>query len=142
MGEYDGEERRADSWGRRDHDHTCEANQKNMKEWVADKMCIMKKEILGTTAPTKARVAIVLSVMLLMLAASLGSAWRTIAAAQDSTEIHARNTADIGHNKEDIQEGKEQRAILSSRIESMEERQIMMYGDVKKMLSIVERELE
>ena len=142
MSEYEGEERRQSFWGRREHEHTCETNQKNMKEWVADKMCLLKKDILGTTAPTKARVALVLSIMLLMLAASLGSAWRTIAAAQDSAQIHASNTAEINHNKEEIAEVKKDHAVLVNKVESMEERQILMYGDVKKMLSIVERELK
>ena len=143
MGEYEGENRRSsEEWGRRDHDNACTQNQANMKEWVKDKLCLMKKDILGSTAPTKARLAIVLSIMMLMLAASFTSAYKSISAAENATEIHARNTGAIKYNKQEIEEVKKDHSVLVDKVETMEERQIIMYGDIKTILGIIRKELE
>ena len=129
--EWDGKERRQ-------HDIECEKKFDKFGGIVKDKICIAKKEILAKTAPTKTKVGIVLTIMLLMLSASLASAYKSISAAQDATEIHTRNTSNITHNKEDIEDVKKDHAVLVRKVETMEERQILMYGDVKKILGIIE----
>ena len=105
MSEYEGRERRSESWGRRDHDHTCEVNQKNMKEWVSAKICI-------ATKPTKGKLALLILLLGSTLALSGFSAINSISASgearhneEEISEVKAEHEAfkqDVAEIKEDI----------------------------------------
>ena len=131
--DYQGDERRADTWGRRDHDDNCEQNKEAMREWVRDKICI-------ATKGTKAKQVLMWSVMTIMLIGSLSSAYKSISAAESATEVHTRNTSAIAHNKEAIGNTEKDLDSLAEKVDTMEERQIIMYGDIKTVLGILESE--
>jgi len=99
---YNGPERRSNSWGRRDHDDICHENQKNMKEWVSDKVCIAKKEILSITAPTRFKVIFLWSVLGAACLIAAGSAGTVLYGAMSYAQEKATMQSDIRHNEEAV----------------------------------------
>ena len=112
MSEYEGRERRSDSWGRRDHDHTCEVNQKNMKEWVSSKICI-------ATKPTKGK----LTLLILLLSTTMALSGLSVV-----NSISANGEAN--HNSEEIAEVKAEHESFKQDVAEIKED----IGDIKSYM--------
>jgi hypothetical protein len=121
--------------GRREHDGLCDLKWVKRQEWVLDKICI-------ATKGTKAKQAIMFSIMGIMLAAALTSAYKSISIADESITTHVRNTNDIAHNKEKIKEGREDHNHLVETVEEIQRTQNRMDRNLGRLMGAMGVEAE
>ena len=146
--EYNGEEKRAYYWGRREHDHSCDENQKRMKSWVADKICISKIDLREEIKMAKGKQAIMWSIMVLMLSASIISTYQSRTYADSSVKVHGeqkavdtQQTSEINHNTEKISIITEAHDKLLKKAEETE-KEIKMIREIQVEVVTILRRLD
>ena len=106
-----------------DHDEKCHVLLReckdDMEKWIKDQICITKKEILNTLLPTKARVFLMWSVMGIMLAAGLGSAWRVVSISISYAEEKGKNERTLAHLEEEIDRNSQKHDNLESDVSNI-----------------------
>ena len=114
-----------------EHDKTCAERLKEckveIKSWVADQICI-------ATKGTKVKNVIYGTILFLMLGAALSSATVTVIRAQDANTTHVRNTADIGHLKEEVVSVKGDHKELVGTVHEMQKTQSRMDRNLSKLM--------
>jgi len=121
----------AEDWdgkGRRIHDTLCDKKwQTDRKEWVSNQICL-------ATKGTKAKQVMMWTVMTIMLSAALTSAYKSVSNAQSANTTHVRNTNDISHLKEEVDEVKKEHDHLVGTVEEMQKTQGRMDRNIAKLL--------
>ena len=112
---------------RREHDEECKERARDLKEWVAERICSAVK-------PGKVKQGMMWAIMTIMLTAALGSAFKTISSAQTATEIHTRNTNDIAHVKEEMTEVKADHKELVQTVNGIEKTQDRMDRNLSRLM--------
>ena len=112
---------------RREHDEECKERVRDMKEWVAERICSAVK-------PGKVKQGMMWAILSIMLATALGSAFKTISSAQTATEIHTRNTNDIAHVKEEMAEVKADHKELVQTVNGIEKTQDRMDRNLSRLM--------
>ena len=101
---------------RREHDEECKARAKDLKEWVADKICI-------ATKPTKGK----LTLLIILLASTVTLSGVAVV---NSLAVNG----DAKHNKEEIQEVKEAHKALVGTVRDIEKTQARMDRNLSRLL--------
>ena len=124
-----------DGKGRRIHDQLCDKKwDTDRKEWVQNQICM-------ATKPGKAKQAMMWTIMVLMLSGSLGGAYVSYSSAQaasdfteKNTTTHVRNTTDIAHLKDEVEDVKDHHEHLVGTVEEMQRTQGRMDRNLSTLM--------